>query len=62
MYLIGLKENSNNLNMNLISKFNRWKKIELIIKCIESIDESTIKGCIRQTLPYLMKSLKGDDL
>ena len=48
--------------MNLISKINRWKKIQLIIKCIESIDEDIIKGCIRQTLPYLEKSLRGEIL
>lgn len=48
--------------MKLTSKIIRWKKIRLIIKCIESIDTEVIKGCIRQTLPYIEKSIKGDDL
>ena len=48
--------------MKPTSKVIRWKKIKLINKCIESIDGDIIKGCIRQTLPYLSKSLKGEDL
>ena len=62
MFSIGSNKFIGNRHMNPISKIIRWKKIQLIIKCIESIDEDTIKGCIRQTLPYLWKSLQGDDL
>jgi len=46
----------------MISNIIRWRKLEKIIETIKYLDEDTIKGCVRQTLPYLKMCIERQDM